>query len=128
MAAFGSIDGMKKAFNDAGMKVFGSGWVFLVIHPKTRVLKIHTAPNQDSVFLEEGMEALVANDCWEHAYYLKYQNKRIDYLTAFWNVVAGRWLRHDSKPFHPDHPLTVSPVAAPAFDKRTLRQRRLLLP
>lgn len=87
-AAFGSVDGMKKAFNEAGSKVFGSGWVFLVIHPKTRALKIHTTPNQDSPLLEEGMEALVANDCWEHAYYLKYQNKRIDYLTAFWNVVA----------------------------------------
>lgn len=86
--AFGSVDDMKKAFNDAGTKVFGSGWVFLVINPKTGELKIHTTPNQDSLQLEEGREALVANDCWEHAYYLKYQNKRIDYLTAFWNVVA----------------------------------------
>jgi superoxide dismutase, Fe-Mn family len=85
---FGSVDAMKKAFNEAGTKVFGSGWVFLVADPNSFKLKIHTTANQDSVLLEEDMSALIANDCWEHAYYLKYQNKRVDYLQAFWNVLA----------------------------------------
>lgn len=87
-STFGSVDGLKKAFNDAATKVFGSGWVFLVADTKTSKLKIHTSANQDSVNLEDGLESVIANDCWEHAYYLKYQNKRADYLNAFWNVLA----------------------------------------
>lgn len=87
-STFSSVDGLKKAFNEAGTKVFGSGWVFLVADTKTSKLKIHTSANQDSVYLEDGLESVIANDCWEHAYYLKYQNKRADYLNAFWNVLA----------------------------------------
>jgi len=82
---FGSFAEFKTAFEQAGAKVFGSGWVFLVMDGSK--LKIHTTANQDSALLEK-LPALLGNDCWEHAYYLKYQNKRPDYLKAWWNVVA----------------------------------------
>lgn len=85
-AKFGSFDAFKKAFEEAGSTQFGSGWAWL-IKPKgqTGVDVINTA-NQDSPLLE-GHTPLLGNDVWEHAYYLKYQNKRGDYLAAWWNVV-----------------------------------------
>jgi Fe-Mn family superoxide dismutase len=84
---FGSFEQFKTAFQDAGTKLFGSGWVFLVADPKNQgKLKLHPMPNQDSV-ISEGLTPILGNDVWEHAYYLKYQNKRPDYLAAWWNVV-----------------------------------------
>ena len=84
---FGGIDNFMAAFSSAAAKVFGSGWVFLVVDPKEGgKLKIHTTANQDSVLLE-GLPGLLACDVWEHAYYLKYRNRRADYLAAFWQVV-----------------------------------------
>ena len=84
---FGSFAAFQSAFAAAGAKVFGSGWVFLVTDPQdSSRLKLHTTANQDSVLLE-GLPGLLACDVWEHAYYLKYQNRRPDYLAAFWNVV-----------------------------------------
>ena len=83
---FGSLDAMKARFEEARAKHFGSGWVFLVADPQTKRLEILTLPNQDSVLLV-GKPALLANDVWEHAYYLKHRNRKPDYLKAWWGVV-----------------------------------------
>jgi superoxide dismutase, Fe-Mn family len=83
---FGSVDAMKAKFEEAGMKHFGSGWVFLIVDPKTAALETVTLPNQDSVH-PSGKVALFGNDVWEHAYYLKHQNRRAEYLKAWWGVV-----------------------------------------
>jgi superoxide dismutase, Fe-Mn family len=82
--AFGSFDAFKEQFEAAGVGQFGSGWAWLVLDGGT--LKITSTPNQDSP-VTSGATPLVGNDVWEHAYYLKYQNKRPDYLKAWWNVV-----------------------------------------
>ncbi|MBW4599970.1 MAG: superoxide dismutase [Calothrix sp. FI2-JRJ7] len=84
-STFGSFDNFKRQFNDAGLKQFGSGWVWLVVD-KDRKLQIVTTPNQDSP-LALGQHPILGNDVWEHAYYLKYQNRRADYLKAWWSVV-----------------------------------------
>lgn len=83
--SFGSFDNFKKEFNDAGTKRFGSGWAWLV-RTKDGKLQVTSTANQDSPLME-GSYPIMGNDVWEHAYYLKYQNKRADYLTAWWNVV-----------------------------------------
>jgi len=83
-SAFGSFDAFKEQFEAAGVARFGSGWVWLVLDGGE--LKITSTANQDSPVLE-GQVPLVGNDVWEHAYYLQYQNKRPDYLKAWWNVV-----------------------------------------
>ena len=81
---WGSFDDLKKAINDGGVKRFGSGWTWLV-HDGTG-LSLYSTPNQDSPLLNDDVPIL-GIDVWEHAYYLKYQNKRPDYLEAWWNVV-----------------------------------------
>ncbi len=83
-STFGSFDAFKEQFEAAGVARFGSGWVWLVLDGGE--LKITSTANQDSPVLE-GQVPLVGNDVWEHAYYLQYQNKRPDYLKAWWNVV-----------------------------------------
>ena len=90
---FGSFDKFKADFGDAALKVFGSGWAWLILDEKE--LKIVSTPNQD-VPLSRIRHPLLGLDVWEHAYYLKYQNKRADYVAAFfdvisWDVVAGRF-------------------------------------
>ncbi len=86
-AAFGSFDQFKAAFNDAGTKRFGSGWAWLVMDPKQgNKLSVISSANQDSPYMD-GLYPVMGNDVWEHAYYLKYQNRRPDYLNAWWNVV-----------------------------------------
>jgi superoxide dismutase, Fe-Mn family len=82
---FGSFDQFKAAFNDAGVKRFGSGWTWLVLDQSGKLSVISTA-NQDSPLMN-GQYPVMGNDVWEHAYYLKYQNRRPDYLAAWWNVV-----------------------------------------
>ncbi len=82
---FGSFDAFKTAFNDTGVKRFGSGWVWLVLDSSGKLQVISTA-NQDSPLMS-GMYPVMGNDVWEHAYYLKYQNRRPEYLNAWWNVV-----------------------------------------
>jgi Fe-Mn family superoxide dismutase len=82
--AFGSFDAFKEQFEAAGVGQFGSGWAWLVLDGGS--LKITSTPNQDNP-ISAGATPLVGNDVWEHAYYLKYQNKRPDYLKAWWNVV-----------------------------------------
>jgi superoxide dismutase, Fe-Mn family len=87
-AAFGSFDEFKEKFNAAGTTRFGSGWAWLIV--KDGKLEVSSTPNQDNPLMDvaevKGTPILGA-DVWEHAYYLKYQNKRPDYLKAFWNVV-----------------------------------------
>lgn len=82
---FGSFDAFKTAFNDAGAKRFGSGWAWLVLDKGGKLQVVSTA-NQDNP-LTDGLTPILGNDVWEHAYYLKYQNKRPAYLAAWWNVV-----------------------------------------
>ena len=84
-SSFGSVDELKKQFNDAGIKRFGSGWVWLVVK-SDKSLAIVTTANQDNP-ITDGHTAIVGNDVWEHAYYLKYQNLRAKYLEAVWNLV-----------------------------------------
>jgi Fe-Mn family superoxide dismutase len=81
--AFGSLETFKQQFNDAGVKQFGSGWVWLA-HGNGK-LQILTTPNQDNP-LTQGLFPILGNDVWEHAYYLKYNNRRSEYLAAWWNV------------------------------------------
>ena len=81
---FGDFDAFKKTFNETTAKQFGSGWGWLVWQGGK--LKVMTTPNQDSP-LSQGLYPILGNDVWEHAYYLKYQNRRPDYLAAWWNVV-----------------------------------------
>jgi Fe-Mn family superoxide dismutase len=82
--AFGSLDAFKDAFTKAGMTRFGSGWAWLVRTGSD--VAVQSTPNQDSPLME-GHLPILGCDVWEHAYYLKYQNRRADYLAAFWNVV-----------------------------------------
>jgi Fe-Mn family superoxide dismutase len=82
---FGSFDKFQKLFADAGMTQFGSGWAWLVVNKKGE-LEVVKLPNQNSPILD-GLKPLLGCDVWEHAYYLKYQNKRADYIAAWWHVV-----------------------------------------
>ena len=87
-SAFGSFDAFKEKFANAGMTRFGSGWAWLIV--KGGKLEIVSTPNQDNPLMdvaETKGTPILGVDVWEHAYYLKYQNRRADYLGAFWNVV-----------------------------------------
>jgi superoxide dismutase, Fe-Mn family len=84
-SAFGSFDAFKTAFNDAGAKRFGSGWAWLVLDGSGK-LQVTSTANQDNPSTD-GLFPILGNDVWEHAYYLKYQNRRPEYLNAWWNVV-----------------------------------------
>ena len=83
--AFGSFDSFKEQFANAGMTRFGSGWAWLIVGSSGKLEVISTA-NQDSPLME-GRTPILCLDVWEHAYYLKYQNRRPDYISAWWNVV-----------------------------------------
>jgi Fe-Mn family superoxide dismutase len=84
-STFGGVDQLKAQVNDAAMKRFGSGWGWLVADASGAIKVISTA-NQDSPIMQ-GLTPLLGVDVWEHAYYLNYQNRRADYLAAWWNVV-----------------------------------------
>jgi len=84
---FGSFEQFQSLFTDAATKQFGSGWAFLVVNPSGHRLEIVSLPNQDSVPVH-GTPGLLCCDVWEHAYYMKYRNRRPDYLSAWWQVVA----------------------------------------
>jgi superoxide dismutase, Fe-Mn family len=81
---FGGVDALKEAVNDAGVKRFGSGWTWLVWDGTG--LAVYSLPNQDSPLMQDDVP-LLGIDVWEHAYYLSYQNRRPDYLAAWWDVV-----------------------------------------
>jgi superoxide dismutase, Fe-Mn family len=81
----GGMEKFQADFNAAGGRQFGSGWVFVIVD-KSGKLSIETRPNQDNPIMD-GKRALMGNDVWEHAYYLTYQNRRADYLKAWWNTV-----------------------------------------
>lgn len=86
---FNSFENFKKNFSDRASKIFGSGWCWLVIMPGSS-LQITTTANQDNPLMQVGPQPstpVLGLDVWEHAYYLKYQNKRADYISAWWNVV-----------------------------------------
>ncbi|HVO40045.1 MAG TPA: superoxide dismutase [Spirochaetia bacterium] len=83
---FGSFDKFKEQFAAAAANLFGSGWAWLVVDPSGD-LSITTTPNQDNP-VSQGLHPIFGLDVWEHAYYLKYQNRRPDYITAVWNVVS----------------------------------------
>jgi Fe-Mn family superoxide dismutase len=82
---FGSFEKFKEEFTNASLNLFGSGWAWLVLN-KNKELEIITTPNQDSP-ISEGKFPLLTIDVWEHAYYLKYQNRRADYVNVFFNVI-----------------------------------------
>ncbi|WP_346316686.1 superoxide dismutase [Chitinophaga sp. YIM B06452] len=87
-SAFGSFDAFKEKFNAAGVSRFGSGWAWLIV--KDGKLEITSTPNQDNPLMDVAEvkgTPILGVDVWEHAYYLKYQNRRAEYLAAFWNVV-----------------------------------------
>ena len=83
--AFGGLDALKDAVNKAGAGRFGSGWAWVVV--KDGKLAVTSTPNQDNPTMDGSGTPILGVDVWEHAYYLKYQNKRPDYLSAFWNVI-----------------------------------------
>jgi Fe-Mn family superoxide dismutase len=84
-STFGSFDAFKTAFSDAAATRFGSGWAWLVVKPGG-ALEVYSTPNQDSPLMQ-GDTPILGLDVWEHAYYLNYQNRRPDYISAFWHVV-----------------------------------------
>ena len=87
-AAFGSLEGLQEKINTAGATRFGSGWAWLIV--KDGKLEVTSTPNQDNPLMDVAEvkgKPILGIDVWEHAYYLKYQNKRPDYLKAIWNVI-----------------------------------------
>ncbi len=84
-AEFGSFDGFKAAFSSAAGTRFGSGWAWLVVDPHGK-LEVYSTANQDSPYMQ-GHTPILGLDVWEHAYYLNYQNRRPDYVAAFFNVI-----------------------------------------
>ena len=85
-AGFGSFDAFKEQFSNAAANLFGSGWAWLCADAAGKLV-VTSLPNQDSP-VTQGLKPLLGLDVWEHAYYLKYQNRRPDYIAAFWNVVS----------------------------------------
>ena len=88
-AAFGSLDAFKEQFANAAATRFGSGWAWLIVNA-SGALEVTSTPNQDNPLMAEADKQgtpILGLDVWEHAYYLNYQNRRPDYISAFWNVV-----------------------------------------
>jgi len=109
--SFGSTEAFRKQFDEAGAKVFGSGWVFLALAPGggngNSSLEIVTTQGHDNP-IQQGKYPLLLNDVWEHAYYLKHQNKRPDYLKGWWAVV--NWRAVEQRFEHPERPTAIEPA------------------
>lgn len=101
MQTFGSIENFKKEFSQAALNRFGSGWAWLVIQ-KDKTLAIVTTPNQDSPIMQ-GQIPIIGIDVWEHAYYLKYQNRRAEYVDAFFNVLDWKFVDKLIEKAHTKH-------------------------
>ncbi len=84
---FDNFQNFQERFHEAGLDRFGSGWVWLVWNADVGRLEVTSTPNQDTPILDGSKRPLLGNDCWEHAYYLSYQNRRSEYLKAWWKVV-----------------------------------------
>lgn len=84
-STFGSLDQFKEMFSQAAVSRFGSGWAWLILNSENK-LEIISSPNQDNP-LSDGLKPIIGLDVWEHAYYLKFQNRRPDYIATFWNVI-----------------------------------------
>jgi len=98
---FGSFKDFQAKFNDTGAKVFGSGWVWLAGKPDGS-FQLMSTPNQDNP-ISQGLFPIMGNDVWEHAYYLKYNNRRPEYLAAWWNVVNWDEINHRLASFQAHH-------------------------
>lgn len=85
-SAFGSFDAFKEKFEAAGATRFGSGWAWLIVNNQGQ-LEVASTPNQDNPVMDSSGKPVIGCDVWEHAYYLRYQNRRPDYMKAWWNVV-----------------------------------------
>jgi len=93
--AFGSTAEFKRLFKLAALEVFGSGWAWLVFDSASTSLKVTGTPNQDTPAMEAGTTPILGLDVWEHAYYLKHQSRRANYIDAFWEVV--NWVEVESR-------------------------------
>jgi len=100
-SSFGNFKDFQTKFNDAGAKHFGSGWVWLAGKPDGGA-QIITTLNQDNP-VSQGLFPIMGNDLWEHSYYLKYNNRRPEYLAAWWNVVNWEEINRRLKVFHAHH-------------------------
>ena len=87
VASFGGSEAFRRIFTVAALEVFGSGWAWLVYDTSAKALSVTSSANQDTPLMEPGKLPLLGIDVWEHAYYLKYQNRRPEYISAWWNVV-----------------------------------------
>jgi len=109
--SFGGIDAFRKQFDEIGGNLFGSGWVWLVMSPGTRgsksTLEIVTTQGHDNP-IQQGKYPLLVNDVWEHAYYLKHENRRPDYLKGWWAVV--NWPEVQKRFEHPEQPTDFEPA------------------
>jgi superoxide dismutase, Fe-Mn family len=99
--SFGSFKDFQTKFNDTGAKQFGSGWVWL-IGKSNGEFQVMSTPNQDNP-ISQGLFPIMGNDVWEHAYYLKYNNRRPEYLAAWWNVVNWDEINRRLETFHAHH-------------------------
>jgi len=99
---FGNFKDFQSKFNEAGGKQFGSGWVWLAGKPGNGDLQIITTPNQDNP-MSQGLFPILGNDLWEHAYYLKYNNRRPEYLQAWWNLVNWEEINRRYEAFKSAH-------------------------
>ena len=88
---FGSFEGFKKKFIDAGTKHFSAGWVFLALNPATTKLEVFSRPDHNNI-LAEKKHVLLVNDLWEHAYYLQHKSNRNEYLQSFWDIVNWEYV------------------------------------
>jgi len=99
--SFGNLKDFQAKFNDTGAKVFGSGWVWLVGKPDGS-FQLMSTPNQDNP-ISQGLFPIMGNDVWEHAYYLKYNNRRPEYLAAWWNIVNWEEINRRLETFQAHH-------------------------